>query len=56
MLDVIADPDDPDHDDISDWLGDYDPDTIDEKAIKQDLARIAARCNSAKTRSAKKKH
>jgi len=40
-LDVLADPSDPDHEDIAEWFGDYDPGVVDEAAIKQALAAIA---------------
>lgn len=39
-LEAVADPDHPDHAEIKDWLGDYDPETIDEASIKRALARI----------------
>jgi hypothetical protein len=43
QLDILADPDHPDHDDIKEWLGDYDPAVFDPEPIKEQLARIAAR-------------
>ena len=41
-LDARADPDHPEHAEIKEWLGDYDPETIDEASIKRALASIAA--------------
>lgn len=53
-LDIAADPSHPEHDEIREWLGDYDPDIIDESQIKISLGRIAKRRNAAKARI--KKH
>ncbi len=39
-LEAAADPDHPDHVEIKDWLGDYDPGTIDEASVNRALARI----------------
>ncbi len=47
-LDIAADPSHPEHDEITDWLGDYDPETIDETQIRIALGRIAKRCNAPK--------
>jgi Plasmid pRiA4b ORF-3-like protein len=41
-LDARADPDHPEHAEIKEWMGDYDPETIDEASIKRALASIAA--------------
>lgn len=49
-LDIVADPRHPDYDEIKEWLGNYDPDSIDERQIKIDLGRIAKRKNTAKPR------
>jgi hypothetical protein len=54
-LDAIADPGRPDHDDVKEWLGEYDPKAIDESSIEYALGRIASRRNAARTRLAKKK-
>jgi len=54
MLDALADPDHPNHADTTEWAGGYDPDTIDELAIKVALARIAKRRNAARARVIKK--
>ncbi len=52
-LDAAADPNHPDHDEIKEWLGDYDPSVIDETQIKITLGRIAKRRNAAAARLAK---
>jgi len=54
MLDARADPDHPEHEQIVEWLDEYDPDLLEELPIKYALGRIAARRNSAKTRIAKR--
>lgn len=54
MLEALADPDHPNHADATEWADDYDPDTIDELAIKYALLRIANRRNAAKARVVKK--
>ncbi|HWG07013.1 MAG TPA: plasmid pRiA4b ORF-3 family protein [Beijerinckiaceae bacterium] len=54
-LDIIADPKNPDHDDIVEWMGEYDPETVDEKAIKARLARVANRRKIGTRRSKKPK-
>jgi hypothetical protein len=43
QLDVIADPSHPDHDQVKNWLGDFDPNIFDDIPIKQRFARIAIR-------------
>lgn len=53
-LEAKADPDHPDHEEIVEWLRDYDPDLIEELPIKYALGRIAARRNAARVRLAKK--
>ncbi|MBV9527926.1 MAG: plasmid pRiA4b ORF-3 family protein, partial [Sphingomonas sp.] len=40
----------PDHDEIKEWLDDYDPETADELQIKITLGRIAKRRNAAQAR------
>lgn len=54
MLDAITDPNHPGHAEAKEWADEYDPDTIDELAIKYALARIANRRNAARSRLAKK--
>lgn len=54
MLDALADPDHPNYADAKEWADDYDPDKIDELAIKYALLRIANPRNAAKARSTKK--
>jgi len=47
MLEARADPEHPDHADVSDWLDDYDPNELDVFPINGILGRIAARRNAA---------
>ena len=47
-LEVLADHKHPDHADIVDWFDGYDPDSIDELALKIALSRIARQRNPAK--------
>ena len=54
MLDAIGDPGHPNHDDVKEWLDEYDPRAIDEVPITYALRRIARRRNAARTRLAKK--
>jgi hypothetical protein len=54
-LDILADPAHPDHNDVKEWLEDYDPEEIDELAIKYALSRIANQRNAARARLAKKR-
>ena len=49
-LETAANPADPDHADIKEWLGDYDPEAIDEMRIKSALARIAKQRRGAKAK------
>lgn len=49
-LDIVADPSHPEHNEIREWLDDYDPNIIDELQIKISLGRIAKRRNAAKAR------
>lgn len=49
-LDIAADPSHPEHNEIREWLDDYDPNVIDELQIKISLGRIAKRRNAAKAR------
>lgn len=53
-LEARVDSNHPDHEQIVEWLDDYDPDTIEELPIKYALGRIAARRNAARVRLAKK--
>jgi hypothetical protein len=52
-LEALADPGHPDHDEVAEWLGDYDPAVIDELPLKIALGRIANRRNAARKRTAK---
>jgi hypothetical protein len=54
MLDVLADPEHPDHAEVAEYLEDWDPKEIDELPLKIALGRIANRRNAARTRIAKK--
>lgn len=53
-LEVLADPQHPDHADIVDWFDGYKPDVIDELVLKIVLSRIARRRNPAKATAARK--
>jgi hypothetical protein len=55
MLDALADPENPEHEDVSDWAGDYDPHHIDEEQIRAAMTRIARRRKNAAAKAAKKK-
>lgn len=55
QLDILADPEHPDHEEVAEWFDDYDPEALDELVIKIALGRIAKRRNSAAARLAKKK-
>ena len=50
MLEAKADPEHPDHADVSEWLDDYDPNELDVFPINGLLGRIAARRNAAAKR------
>jgi len=54
-LDAIEDQDHPDREEILEWFGDYDPKTIDTKAIASALARIAKRPKTPAARARKPK-
>lgn len=49
-LDIIADPAHPDHVEVVEWLGDYDPDVIDEMQIRISLGSIAKPRSAATAR------
>ena len=53
-LDILADPNHPDHAEIADWFDEYDPDTIDELVLNIALSRIARRRNPARATFARK--
>ncbi|MEQ9332147.1 plasmid pRiA4b ORF-3 family protein [Thalassobaculum sp.] len=55
QLDILADPQHPDHEEVAEWFDDYDPEALDELVIKIALGRIAKRRNAAAARMAKKK-
>jgi len=50
QLEILADPQHPDHPDVKDWFGDYDPNSFDEQPIKDRLARIANRRRTTPTK------
>jgi hypothetical protein len=49
-LEALADPDHPDHAEITEWLDGYDPEEIEELPLKIALGRIANRRNAARKR------
>ena len=42
-LEALADPRHPDHEEVAEWLGNYDPEGYDQGALKRAVGRIAAR-------------
>jgi hypothetical protein len=53
-LEIAADPEHPDYEDIREWLGDgYDPAVLDERQIRIELQRISRRRNAARARASK---
>ncbi len=50
MLDIAADPKHPEHNDVKDWLGGYDPAHYDEPRLKRAVGRIAAGRKAARRR------
>ena len=54
-LDMAADPDHPDHADIKEWLGDYDPETVDVASINRAFARLTGQGRGGKSRTGAKK-
>lgn len=50
-LEALADPNHPDHDNISEWFGDYDPDKVDVARTESELSRIASRRRTATRRT-----
>jgi hypothetical protein len=54
LLDAMTDTEHPNHADVIELAGAYDPDKLDELSIKQALLRIAKRRKAATTRLAKK--
>jgi hypothetical protein len=55
LLEALSDLQHPNHADVKEWAGDYDPDAFDEVQIKYALDRIASRRNAAKGRLTKNK-
>lgn len=53
MLDILGDPEHPDHAEIKEWLAGYDPEVVDEARIKAALSRIARRLKRARVRRPK---
>jgi hypothetical protein len=51
QLEILGEPKHPDHEDVTDWFAGYDPNSLDEQAIKNRLARIANRRRTAPTRT-----
>lgn len=54
MLEALADPEHPDHDEATERADDYDPDDIDEPGIRFGLLRLSRRRNAARARAGKK--
>ncbi|HZL01251.1 MAG TPA: plasmid pRiA4b ORF-3 family protein [Caulobacteraceae bacterium] len=53
MLEARADPDHAEHEQVVEWLDDYDPNLVEDLPIKYALGRIAARRNAVKARIGK---
>ena len=53
MLDAMRDPSHPDHEEIANWLGEYDPEDIDQVRLEIGLRGLAARRNAQARRLAK---
>jgi hypothetical protein len=51
QLEALADPNHPDHADAKEWFGDFDPNRLDDRSIKDRLSRIANCRRSAPARS-----
>lgn len=54
-LEAMADPEHPDHDEVIDWLDGYNPDRLNELALKLAIARITSRKRAAKASAAKRR-
>ena len=54
-LEALADPDHPDHAEVKEWLGAYDPETVDVASINRALERIASQSRGGAGRARKKK-
>jgi pRiA4b ORF-3-like protein len=54
-LDAAANPDHPDHAEIKEWLGDYDPVTVDVASINDAFGRLAGHRRGGKARAAAKR-
>lgn len=52
-LEALADPGRPEHQEVSEWFGDYDPEAFDEARIGAALGRIAGRRRTTGKRSAR---
>ena len=55
QLEIRADPNHPDHQQIKEWLGDYDLEAIDEASIKVSFARLANQRRGGKALTAEEK-
>jgi hypothetical protein len=53
-LETATDPDHPDHAEIKEWLGDYDPETVDVASIDRAFGRLAGQRRGGKPRGARK--
>ncbi len=52
-LEVLADPNHPDHAELADWFDDYDPKTLDDLPLEVAVGRIASRRRAGKIRKRK---
>jgi hypothetical protein len=51
QLEILADPEHPEHHDVEDWFGDSDPNAFDEQHVKARIARIANRRRTTPTKT-----
>ena len=55
ILEIRGNPKDPDHAEVTEWLGDYDPDRLDAAAIHAALARLQSQPKASATPSTRKR-
>ena len=51
QLEILADPEHPEHHDVKDWFGDFDPNSFDEHHAKARIAPIANRRRTTPTKT-----
>jgi hypothetical protein len=51
QLEILADPEHPEHHDVKDWFGDFDPNAFDEQHVKARIVRIANRRRTTPTKT-----